>query len=41
MEDDSRQSAFIALSAVHKGAYADVALERVLNYKKSLRLGRL
>ncbi len=31
MEDDSRQSAFIALSAVHKGAYADVALERVLS----------
>ena len=29
--EDSRQSAFIALSAVHKGAYADVALERVLS----------
>ncbi len=29
--EDSRQSAFIALNAVHKGAYADVALERVLS----------
>ncbi|MBW4664326.1 MAG: 16S rRNA (cytosine(967)-C(5))-methyltransferase [Chroococcus sp. CMT-3BRIN-NPC107] len=29
--EDSRQSAFTALSAVHKGAYADVALERVLS----------
>jgi 16S rRNA (cytosine967-C5)-methyltransferase len=29
--EDSRQSALIALNAVHKGAYADVALERVLS----------
>lgn len=29
--EDSRQDALIALSAVHKGAYADVALERVLS----------
>lgn len=29
--EDSRQLAFVALCAVHKGAYADVALERVLS----------
>ncbi len=29
--EDSRQLAFLALNAVHKGAYADVALERVLS----------
>lgn len=29
--EDSRQLAFIALCAVHKGAYADIALDRVLS----------
>lgn len=29
--EDSRQLAFVALCAVHKGAYADVALDRVLS----------
>lgn len=29
--EDSRQQAFMALCAVHKGAYADAALDRVLN----------
>ena len=35
--DDPRQLAFLALREVHRGAFADVALDRVLNKSDGVR----